>query len=318
MATCVIGAVPALLAAQGQSEAKTYRIGVLTDNTTRSLFADGFRASLRDLGYVEGRNLAVDWRSTEGMSAPLGDVASELVRSKVDLIVATYPAAAFAAKRATATIPIVMVHTPDPVQMGLVASLARPGGNITGLTSLSAELSTKQLELLKEAVPRASRIAVLWNPGNPWHPITVKSLGAGSRSLKIQLQMVPVRGPEEFQNAFATMSKERAQAVLFLADPVTYVHRKRLADLAISHRLPAMAGPRDFAEAGSLLSYWANTTDLSRRTASYVDKILKGARPSDLPIEQPTQYELVVNQRTAKTLGLTIPPSFLLRATIIE
>ena len=263
MATCAIGFIPALLAAQGQHEAKTHRIGVLTDNATHSLFAEGFRGSLRDLGYVEGRNLAIDWRSTEGRSAPLGDLASELVRSQVDLIVATYPAATFAAKRATATIPIVMVHTPDPVQLGLVASLARPGGNITGLTSLSADLSTKQLELLKEAVPRASRIAVLWNPANPWHPITVKGLEAGGRSLKLQLQMVPVRGPEEFQSAFATMRKERAQAVLLLADPVTYVHRKRLADLAISHRLSTMGGPRDFAEAGSLLSYWANTTDLS-------------------------------------------------------
>jgi putative ABC transport system substrate-binding protein len=318
MATCAIGFIPALLAAQGQHETKMHQIGVLTDNAPQSLFAEGFRESLRDLGYVEGRNLAIDWRSTQAGSAPLGSLASELVRSKVDVIVATYPAATFAAKSATATIPIVMVHTPDPVQLGLVASLARPGGNITGLTSLSAELSTKQLELLKEAVPRASRIAVLWNPANPWHPITVKSLEAGGRSLKIQLQMVPVRGQEDFQNAFATMRKARAQAVLLLADPATYVHRQRLADLAIGHRLAAMGGPREFAEAGSLLSYWANTADLSRRTASYVDKILRGARPGDLPIEQPTQYELVVNLKTAKTLAFTIPSSLLLRATIIE
>jgi putative tryptophan/tyrosine transport system substrate-binding protein len=317
-ANCAIGLIPALLAAQGRRETKTHQIGVLTDNAPHSLFAEGFRGSLRDLGYVEGQNLAIDWRSTEGRSAPLNDLASELVGSKVDVIVATYPAAAFAAKRATTTIPIVMVHTPDPVQLGLVASLARPGGNVTGLTSLSADLSTKQLELLKEAVPLASRVAVLWNPGNPWHPIAVKGLAAGGRALKLQLQMVPVQGPGEFQNAFATMRKERAQAVLLLADPVTYVHRKRLADLAISHRLSSMAGPREFAEAGSLLSYWANSTDLSRQTASYVDKILKGARPEDLPIEQPTQYELVVNLKTAKTLALTIPSSLLLRATTIE
>jgi putative tryptophan/tyrosine transport system substrate-binding protein len=317
-ANCAIGLIPALLAAQGRRETKTHQIGVLTDNAPHSSFAEGFRGSLRDLGYLEGQNLAIDWRSTEGRSAPLNDLASELVGSKVDVIVATYPAAAFAAKRATTTIPIVMVHTPDPVQLGLVASLARPGGNVTGLTSLSADLSTKQLELLKEAVPLASRVAVLWNPDNPWHPIAVKGLAAGGRALKLQLQMVPVQGPGEFQNAFATMRKERAQAVLLLADPLTYVHRKRLADLAISHRLSSIAGPREFAASGSLLSYWANSTDLSRQTASYVDKILKGARPEDLPIEQPTQYELVVNLKTAKTLTLTIPSSLLLRATTIE
>jgi ABC-type uncharacterized transport system substrate-binding protein len=237
---------------------------------------------------------------------------------KVDVIVATNPAAVFGAKRATATIPIVMVNTPDPVELGLVASLARPGGNITGTTSLSVELSLKQLEILKEAVPRASRIAVVWNPDNPWRPITMKGLREGGRSLDVQLQPLPVRGPHEFDNAFQAMIKGRAAAVLILADPMTYFHRRRLADLAIKHRLPLMGSLREYAEAGSLMSYWADGPELFRRVASYVDRILKGARPGDLPVEQPTKYELVVNLKTAKALALTIPPALLLRATVIE
>jgi len=278
-------------------------------------FTGVFRSSLRDLGYVEGRNLAIEWRqNSEGRSDRLDDLAAELVRLKVDVVVATYPAAVFSAKRATTTIPIVMVHTPDPVQLGLVASLAHPGGNITGTTSLSVNLSSKQLELLKQLLPRASRIAVLWNPDNPWHPVAVKGLEESARSSGVRLPNFQVRGSEGFRPAFAAMAKERAQALLVLADPLTFIHRAELRDLAAKQRLPSMCGPSEYAKDGCLISYWADTTDLYRRAASYVDRIFNGANPADLPIEQPTKYELVVNLKTARALGLTIPPSLLQRA----
>ncbi len=313
MATVVPARPVASFAAETQQPAKMYRIGVLTVGAPEAL-----RQSLRDLGYAEGRDCVLEIRDTKGRSERVDDLALELARLKVDVIVALYPAAVFAAKRATTTIPIVTVNTPDPVQLGLVASLARPGGNITGVTSLSADLSIKQLELLKEAVPRASRIAVLWNPDNPWHPVTVKGLQAGGESLGLRLQILPVRGPDEFDKTFHAMTTERAQAVLILADPMTFAHRRRLAELAIKHRLPAMGSLREYAEAGSLLSYWAERAELYQRAASYVDRILKGATPGELPIEQARKYELVVNVKTAKALGLTIPASLRLRAEVVE
>ena len=207
-----------------------------------------------------------------------------------------------------------MMNTPDPVLLGLVASLARPGGNITGLTTLTMDVSIKQLQLLKEAVPRASRIALLWNSDNPWHSVAVKGLQARSRSLGLQLQVLEVRGPSAFESAFNAMTTERAQAVLVLADPMMFAHRQRLADLSIRHRLPMMSNVRKYAEAGSFMSYWADRADLSRRAASYVDRILKGATAGELPIEQPTKFELIINLKTAKLLGLTIPQSVLARA----
>jgi putative ABC transport system substrate-binding protein len=295
--------------AQPQPATKRYRIGVLTTE-----FPEMLRQSLRDLGYVEGRNVAFEIRETKGKPERIDDFASELARLKVDVIVATYPGAVFGAKRATAAIPIVMVNTPDPVELGLVASLARPGGNVTGVTSLSVDLSVKQLELLKEGVPRASRIAVLWNPDNPWHPVAMKRLQAGGRSLGLHLQILEVRSPDEFDRAFQAMTAERAQALLVLADPMTFANRRQLAGLATKQRLPMMGSVPGYAEAGGLMSYWADTTDLYRRAASYVDRILKGARPGDLPIEQPTKYELVVNLKTAKALGLAIPQTVFVRA----
>jgi putative ABC transport system substrate-binding protein len=207
-----------------------------------------------------------------------------------------------------------MVHTPDPVQLGLVSSLARPGGNITGTTTLSVDLSIKQLELLKEAIPRAARIALLANPDNPWHPLVVKGLRDEHRLPGVQLQILEVRHPSHFDNAFRAMIRERAQGVLVLADPMTFAHRSRLTDLAAKHGLPLMSGPRGYTEAGGLMSYWADEIELGRRAASYVDKILKGATPDDLPIEQPTKFEVAINLKTAKALGLTIPPSLLARA----
>jgi putative ABC transport system substrate-binding protein len=298
------------IVAQAQRPTKPYRIGLLRTDDSQALL----QQSLRELGYVEGRDVVFEIRNTEGRSERLDDFARDLVRLKVDVIVAVNPAGVLSAERATATIPIVMTNTPDPVQLGLVASLAKPGGNITGVTTLSADLSIKQLELLKEAVPRASRVALLWNPDNPWHRAAVKGLQARSGSLGLQLQALEVRSPDAFDGAFQAMATERAQAVLVLADPMTFFHRRRLADLAIKYRLPMMGSLPGYGEAGSLMSYWADTADIWRRAASYVDRILKGAKPGELPIEQPTKFEFVVNLKTAKALGITIPQSVLLRA----
>jgi ABC-type uncharacterized transport system substrate-binding protein len=301
--------------AEAQPSAKVYRIGILA---AAGGSLEPLRQGLRDAGYVEGRNVVLEIRDTQGRPERADELALQLVRLKVDVIVATHPAAVFSARRATTTIPIVTMHTPDPVQLGLAASLARPGGNITGVTTLSVDLSIKQLELLKEAVRRVSRIALLWNPDNPWHPLVVKGLRDGHRLGDIQLQMLEVRRPGDIDNAFQAMIRARAQGVLVLADPMTFAHRTRLAGLAVKYRLPLMGGPRGYAEAGALMCYWAAEDDLGRRVASYVDRVLKGASPAGLPIEQPTTYDLVVNLRTAKALALAIPSSLLLRATVIE
>ena len=306
------------LVAGAQQAGKVWRIGVLSPGPSTGPFSSApLQQSLRELGYVEGVNLAVEWRNAEGKTERFDDLAADLVRLRVDVIVAIVPGATLAAKRSTASIPIVMVNTPDPVQLGLVVSLGRPGGNVTGTTTLSADLSSKQLELLKEAVPRAMRIAVLWNPNNPWHPLAVKGAEAAARSLAVQLQIVEARSAEEFERAFEAMTRKRAGAVLVLADPLTSFHRTRLAELAIKRHLPGMFGTRAYAEAGGLMSYWAHQADLDRRVASYVDRILKGAKPADLPIEQPTKFEFVINLKTAKALGLTIPPSLLGRADAV-
>jgi putative ABC transport system substrate-binding protein len=303
------GLLFAPICVEAQNATKPYRVGVLAGGDIEAL-----RRSLNELGYVDGRDVVLEIRNTEGRSELFDPLASDLARLKVDVIVASNPNAVVSAKRATTTIPIVMMHTPDPVQMGFVTSLARPGGNITGVTTLSADLSIKQLQILKEAVPRTSRVALLWNPDNPWHPATVKALQDRSGSLGLQLQVLKVSGPDAFGGAFQAMTMERTQAVLVLADPMTFFHRRRLADLAIQHRLPMMGGLPDYAAAGSLMSYWADTTDVYRRAASYVDRILKGAKPGDLPIEQPTKFQFVVNLKTARNLGITIPQSVLQRA----
>ncbi|HXH83166.1 MAG TPA: ABC transporter substrate-binding protein [Candidatus Tectomicrobia bacterium] len=270
------------------------------------------RGSLRDLGYVEGRNVTLEIRTTRQTPERIDDLAQELVRLPVDIIVATHPAAVFSARRATATIPIVMVHTPDPVELGLVKSLARPGGNITGVTSLSVDVSVKQLQILREVVPMAARVAMLWNPDNPWHPLVVK--GLRERPLGVQIRMVEVRGAGDLEKAFETVVRGGAGAVLALADPMMFSHRRVLAHLAVRHRLPLMGGLRAYTQAGALMSYWADEQELVRRAATYVDRILKGAHPGALPIEQPSKYDLIVNVTTARALGLTIPPSLLLQA----
>src|SRR5262249_21240132 len=264
----------------------------------------------------EGKNIVIDYRWAEGRCERLPELAADLVRARVDVILAATTQAAVAAKHATATIPIaVPVASTDPVRLGLVESLARPGGNVTGLSfSVGADIFGKALELLKETVPKVRRVAVLSNPNNPSQALVRRDLEAPARSLGLQLQFLNARGPKEFEPAFAAMARERAQALLVVPDSMFGLHRIRLRDLAAQRRLPAMYGSREHTEAGGLMSYGVDVRDNFRRSAAYVDKILKGAKPADLPIEQPTKFELVINMRTAKTLGLTIPRSVLLRA----
>jgi putative tryptophan/tyrosine transport system substrate-binding protein len=307
--TSLTGVFVAPGGARAQGPATLVRIGVLTIGS-----AEALRESLRDLGYADGRNVVLEIRDTQGRADRVDTLAAQLARLNVAVIIATYPAAVIAARRATATIPIVMVHTPDPVDLGLVASLARPGGNITGVTSLSTDVSVKQIELLGEAVPQVSRVAMLWNPDSPWHPLVVKALRDERHGLRVRLQMLQMRGPEEFDAAFHMLVRERAGAALALADPMMFAHRSRLADLAIKYRVPLMGGLRSYTEAGCLMSYWADEAELYRRAATYVDRILKGASPAELPVAQPTLYRLVINLRTARALGLTFPPSLLARA----
>ncbi len=307
-----------LAAAQEYKGGKVYRVGymsVVSRQSAEPLMSIFLRA-LRDLGRIEGRNLLVEWRWADGKVERLSGFAAELAKLNVDLIVAPQSDAALAAKRATSTIPIVHVVASDPVADGLVTSVARPGGNVTGLTTTpSPEIVGKRLELLKEATG-ASRVAVLWNPArrNPYVELVQREVNAAARSLGVQLQVLEARGPDGFEPAFEAMVRERAEALLDLGDSVFWLHRHRLAELAAKHRLPTMHPTREYVEAGSLMSYGPDLADLFRRAATYVDKILKGAKPGDLPVEQPTKFELVINLKTAKALGLTIPPSLLLRA----
>jgi len=306
--------VAAPLAAEAQPAAKVFHVAWLSASSTFPKGEDAFRHGLQEFGWVEGRNILIVYRHAEGQLERLPEMAAELVRMKVDVILATSPAPLAAARKATQTIPIVMVFGPDPVEAGLIVGLARPGGNITGLTSLSADLSPKQLELLNEMVPGLSRVAVLWNPTNPWHASGVKRLEVAARVLRVRLQIVGVRKPDELDAAFVAMARERADAILSLPDGLTFAHRVRLAALAAKHRLPTMNGLIEYTEAGGLASYWPNSTEMFRRAAGYVHRILSGSRPGDLPIEQPTKFEFVINLKTARALGLTIPSSLRLRA----
>jgi putative ABC transport system substrate-binding protein len=318
--TFLAGTGAVLLAApfsvEAQQAAKVARIGYLTNHVTSSPhLPEAFRQGLRDLGYVEGRNVVIEYRDAEGKLERLPALAAELVALKVDVIVASAYPGTLAAKNATNTIPIIMVAVADPVRMGLIASLVRPGGNITGLTLLAGtEIVGKHLELLKEAVPNLSRVAVLWNPANPMHVLRLREVEVAGRSLRVQLQILKAQGPEEFDSAFAAMTRERAGALYVVGDPMLSRHRRRLAELAAKSRLPAVYELKDHAEAGGLMAYGPSLLDMYRRAATYVDKILKGAKPADLPVEQPTKFELVINLKTAKALGLTIPPSLLRRA----
>jgi putative tryptophan/tyrosine transport system substrate-binding protein len=306
------------LAAEAQQAGKVFRVGILgTYPPTTPEFThlwEAFAQGLRERGYIEGQNLVVERRFMEGQAERLPELAAELVRLNVSVIVAGGQPPPVAAKRATATIPIVMTNFSDPVGLGLVTSLARPGGNITGLAFLTVELVGKQLQLLNEAVPRVSRVAFLTNPSNPGAALQRRGAEATARSLGLQLQILEAQRPDELAGAFAAMTREHAGAVLLPGDSFFFHHGTQIADLAIKSRLPALFAPREFAEAGGLLAYGANLGDVYRRAAVYVDKILKGARPGDLPIEQPTKFDLVINLKTANALGLTIPPSLLARA----
>ncbi len=307
------------LAAEAQPPVKVHRIGYLgglgAGAREAKHLVEALRQGLRDLGYLEGKNLVIEFRGAEGRLERLPDLAAELVRLNVDVIVAAGTAAPFAAKDATRSIPIIMTNAVDPVGSGLVASLARPGGNITGLTqSAGPEIAGKQLELLREAVPELSGVAVLWNPTNPAYLLYLREAQVAARAIGVQLQILEARSPGEFDRALAAMKRERAGALLVLGDPTFLVHRTQLADLATKSRLPAMYAIREFVDAGGLMAYGASLPDLWRRAATYIDKILKGAKPGDLPVEQPTKFELVINLKTAKALGLTIPQSVLIRA----
>ena len=310
----LLGLLVRPLAADAQQSGNLYRIGFLQYPSPQANNVEAFRQGLHALGYIEGRNIAIEQRYADGVHDRLSSLAAELVRRKVEVIVVDGTASAMATKAATATTPIVFALAADPVGSGLVASLARPGGNLTGLSNLAADLSGKQLQLLKEAVPDASEVAVLFNPVNPATASMLNGAHAAARALAIQLQVIEVRMPNELRNAFSAMVRRRAGAVLTLADPLFSSERVQLLKLAAENRLPVMIYERESVEAGGLMSYGPNYPDIYRRAAAYVDKILKGAKPADLPIEQPTRFELVINLKTAKALGLTIPQSILIRA----
>ncbi|MEK7387115.1 MAG: ABC transporter substrate-binding protein [candidate division NC10 bacterium] len=303
-------------AAQAQPAGRVPRVGFLCARAGPSSHTVAFLHGLRELGYVEGKDILIEWRfAPEGRRDPFPDLAAELVRLKVNLIVVASPPAIRPTKAATTSIPIIMAQSDDPIGAGFVTSLARPGGNITGLSFMAPELSGKQLELLKAAVPRASRVAVLSDINDRF---TGRQLGAVQRAaatLGVKLQPLPIRGaPKDFDRAFAAMRKERAEALVVLPDVMFFDHQERLTTLAAKSRLPAVYGEREFADAGGLMAYGPNYDDLFRRSAYYVNRILKGAKPADLPVEQPTKFDLVINLKTAKALGLTIPQSLLVRA----
>ena len=303
-------------AGAAQPATKIPRIGLLSpfspSDTAR--WHQAFRQGLRDLGWVEGTNIRIEYRYANGRDDRLEDLAADLVRLKVDIIVASIGTDALAAKNATRTIPIVMASAGDPVAGGLVDSLARPGGNITGLTQMAPELAGKRLELLKEIVPPLSRVAVLWNPRGTTSALSWKELQLPARELGIQLHSLEVRSANDFARAFEDATRARAGALAVMPDPLFAGNLKQIADLAAKSRLPSIFHLAEFVGSGGLVAYGPDRADMFRRAATYVDKILKGAKPADLPVEQPTKFELVINLKTAKALGLTMPPSLLLRA----
>ena len=301
---------------EAQQPKKVPRIGFLggSSSSAYSTFIEAFRQGLRDLGYEEGQNIEIDYRYGEGKRDRLPHLSGDLVRLKADVIVVSGALAISALKNATKTIPIVMTTVEDPVAQGFVASLARPGGNITGLTNLAPELSGKRLELLKETSSKISRVAVLWDPTTPGSVVTFNETQGVAPALGVQLQSLEVRSPNDFEGAFRAATTERAGALIVLQSLLTNAHRQRIVDLAVNTRLPAMYTQMEYVEVGGLMSYAPSYTDIYRRAATYVDKILKGAKPADLPVEQPTKFEFIINLKTAKQIGLTIPPNVLARA----
>jgi len=303
--------------AQAQQPKKVPRIGYLVDSSPSSTREVGqveaFRQGLRELGYVEGQNIAIEYRYAEGVEERLPNLAADLVQLSVDVIFVTGTTGTQAAKRATKTIPIVMTSVTDPVGTGLVASLAHPGGNVTGLSNFS-ELGGKQLELLKEAFPRVARVAVIWDPANAANARLLAEMKVTADGLRTVLQFLEVRSSDDFDLAFSVIKKGDARALIVLRNVITYTHPKRIVDFAVKSKLPAMYPDRVLVDAGGLMSYGPNFLDMIHRAATYVDKILKGAKPADLPVEQPTKFEFVINLKAAKQIGLTIPPNVLARA----
>jgi ABC-type uncharacterized transport system substrate-binding protein len=309
-------AAPLAADAQEQKAGKIYRIGML-ETTSMALNAanlDAFRQGLRDLGYVEGRNFMIEYRSADGRRERFPELAAELVRLKVDVILTRGTPAVMAAKNATGTIPVVMAASGDPLLSGVVAGLARPGGNVTGLSAIVVEVTGKRLQLLREVVPGVSRIASLLDMGNPNNALQWKETEIVAQSLGVQPQLLDVRKPGDFGGAFDAAIRQRAGAMVVGIDALTQANHRLIIDLAAKHRLPAIYATREFVDAGGLIAYGVSYPHLYHRAATYVDKILKGAKPADLPVEQPTKFEFVINLKTAKALGLTIPPSVLARA----
>jgi putative ABC transport system substrate-binding protein len=304
------------ISASAQQAKKVPRIAILTVNPhqTIAMRLEAFRQGLRDLGYVEGQNIVIEWRSADGKVERMPEVVTELLRLNVDVIVTGGPAATRPAKEATVTVPIVMGFDSDPVGNGFVGSLARPGGNITGLSSLYREISGKRLELLKEIIPALSRVAVMGSSFEPGNAQTLRDTELAATALGVQLQYLELQTPKDIETVFRAASKGRADAVLVLVSPVLDSQRTQVAQLAVKTRLPVIHPQPEYVEAGGLMTYGVSVTDLFRRAATYVDKILKGTKPADLPVEQPTKFELVINLKAAKQIGLTIPPNVLARA----
>ena len=319
LGTCIL-APP--FSAFAQPHGKVWRVGFLVGRRRLSHDSDfltAFPKGMHDLGYIEGKNLVIEWRFADGEYERLPDLAAELVKLKVDIILAVGPPVIIAAQKSTTTIPIVIVTGLDPADAGFVKSLARPGGNITGISNLSSEVSTKQLEMLLTMAPKLSRVAVLVNPTNPAHATVVKSISAAAEQAKIKILAVEARTPQEIETGFSLMRKQNATAIIVALDQFLMQQRRQIAELATKNRLPSAGTLREYVEDGGLMSYGVNMADQFRSAAIFVDKILKGAKPGDLPIEQPTKFELVINRKTAKALGIKIPNSILVQATkVIE
>ena len=311
----VTGVLITALPTDAQQAAKVPRIGyLLAAGSPETARRDAFRQGLCELGYVEGKNIIIEWRAAERKLDRLDELAAELVRLKVDVFVTSGNSVVRAAKRATSTIPIVTALVSDPVENGFVASLARPGGNITGLTSLGAELSGKRMELLKEVVPGLSRLMMFVSSSSPGNSQTMHQTETVAKAMGVQITYKDIQGVDDIEAAFKAAGKSRPDAVLMLPNAVLLLHRKRVVELAAQTRVPMMYNDREYVQIGGLISYAADAVDLVRRSAIYVDKILKGAKPAELPVEQPTKFEFVINLKTAKQIGLTIPPNVLARA----
>ena len=314
--TLALGILLVPLLADAQQSKKVPRIGFLASSSAErdQSRLDAFQQGLRELGYSEGKNIVIEQRYAAGQFEKLPELATELVRLKVDILVVEGAPAAHAAKNATGTIPIVVGNAADPVGTGLVASLARPGGNITGLSDFNLAVVTKRLELLKEVVPSASRVAVLLNPANPTNPLQLKEIQAVAPALGVTLLPLEVKVADDIDRAFTTIRKERPGALIVIGDPMIGSEQRRISELVVKNRLPAIYGSGGYVDAGGLMSYGTNFEDLYRRAATFVDKILKGRKPADLPVEQPMKFELIINLKAAKQIGLTIPPEVLFRA----